>query len=244
MATYTGTADVSGNFDIDFGGNSYASAQKVTVTAEKDAENKTIELFAPSPSGGVGIRISGDFINFPNNIGDIILGDSFSGAVQNYAMQAVSFPTHIFNKASGLTITGAITSIGVQSFTSWSSATTLTLPNTLQSIATNSFSNWTSLLEIVIPNNVTTIGPSAFTSATSCLKVTLGSALTSISTGAFSSLTACNEIICLPTTPPSIVSNTFAGLKATCEIKVPYASLTAYQTAANWSALASKMVGV
>lgn len=245
MATYTGTADGSGNFNINFGGNSYASSQKVTVTATKDGTSKSVELFAPADTTGGGpIRFSGNLSNFPNNIGVITLSNEFSGTIQDYAMQSNGFGTSMTNKATGLVISAGPTAIGQQSFVGWTSATSLSIPSTILTIGNQAFSGWSALLEIFIPNSVTSVGNGAFQSASACKKVTLGTALATIGTTAFISLTACDEIICLRTTPPTIQSNTFGSLKATCVIKVPSASLTAYQTATNWSALASKMVGV
>ena len=244
MTTYTTTADSSGNYSIAFGA-AYTGGQKVSVTSEKDAETKTIELFAPSEvvGGGV-IQFSGTMTNFPDNIGVITLSSDFTGSIRDYAMQALGFSTSIFNKATGLIFSSGITSIGVQSFALWPLATSLVLPTTLLTIGNLAFSGWSALLEILIPNSVTSIGNGAFQNATACKKVTLGTALATIGTTTFLSLSACDEIICLRTAPPVIQSNTFNSLKTTCVIKVPAASLTAYQTAANWSAHASKMVGV
>lgn len=245
MATYTGTADGSGNFNISFGGNNYTSSQKVTVTATKDGTSKSVELYAPADTtGGGAIRFSGNLSNFPNNIGVITLSNEYTGSIQDYAMQAVAFATNMFVKATGLVIGAGPTAIGVQSFTGWTGATSLTIPSSILTIGTQAFSGWTALLEILIPNSVTSVGNNSFQSATACKKVTLGTALATIGSSAFSTLSACDEIICFRTTPPSIQSNTFSNLKSTCVIKVPSASLTAYQTAANWSALSSKMVGV
>ena len=244
MTTYTTTADSSGNYSIAFG-TAYTGGQKVSVTSEKDTETKTIELFAPSEvvGGGV-IQFSGTVTNFPDNIGVITLSSDFTGAIRDYAMQALGFPSSMFNKATGLIINNGITSLGLQSFALWQLATLLVLPTTLLTVGNQAFSGWSALLEILIPNSVTSIANNVFQTATACKKLTLGTSLATIGAGAFSSLTACDEIICLRTAPPVIQSTTFNLLKTTCVIKVPAASLTAYQTAANWSAHASKMVGV
>lgn len=244
MTTYTGVADANGDFTVPFSSN-YTSGQKITVTSEKSGATKSIELYAPSDlSGGGAIKFSGNLNNFPNNIGVVTLSAEFTGVIQDYAMQAVGFETHIFRRATGLIIMPGPTAISMQSFATWSNAASLSIPSSVLTIGNQAFTSWASLLEILIPNSVTSIGNSSFQTATACKKVTLGTALATIGSSAFSSLTACDEIICLRTTPPSIQSNTFASLKATCVIKVPSASLNTYQTATNWSALASKMVGV
>lgn len=244
MTTYTGVADANGDFTIPFSSN-YTGGQKVTVTSEKLGATKSIELFAPStPTGGGAIQFSGNLVNFPNNIGVITLSNEISGVIQDYAMQALGSQTHIFDKATGLIINSSVTSIGRQAFATWTTATILSLPSSLTDIGVSAFSGWTKLLEIVIPNSVKNITNSAFQSATACKKLTLGSGLTTIGTGSFSNLTACDEMIVLSIAPPSIQGTTFSNLKSTCVIKVPSGSLAAYQAAANWSALASKMIGV
>lgn len=139
---------------------------------------------------------------------------------------------------------GGVTSIGIQSFANWTGANQLVLPQTLLTVGNSAFNGWTALLEILIPNSVTSIATASFQTASACKKVTLGTSLSTIGVIAFNGLIACDEIICLRTAPPVIQSNTFNALKTTCVIKVPSASLAAYQTAPNWSAHASKMVGV
>jgi hypothetical protein len=47
----------------------------------------------------------------------------------------------------------------------------------------------------------------------------------------------------MPTTPPTIQSNTFRNIQSDCVIHVPAESLEAYKTATYWSTHASKMVG-
>lgn len=221
MATYTGTADANGDFNISFGGASYASAQKVTVTATKSGSSKSVELYAPADlTGGGVIRFSGSMTDFPKNVGIITLGSEIAGLINNNAFYAAA-DFSVWKSATGLEITGAVTSIGSQAFSGWSRA-----------------------LALVIPNSVTTIATSAFAQWSACKKLTLGTGLTSIGSDAFSYLSACDEIICTRTTPPTAGGSFLVGLKTTCVIKVPSASLTLYQTAPNWSAHASKMVGV
>lgn len=268
MATYTGTADGSGNFNISFGGNSYVGAQKVTVTAAKDGGFKTVELFAPADlTGGGVIRFSGNMTSFPTNIGVITLGSEIAGALPAYCFSASS-TTSMYAQATGLIIAGAVTSIGNYCFQGWAKATSITFPaSSLTSIGSYAFYNCTKLESINIPNSVTTLSDSSFRSCTSaltintgngvqtipiscfqdasaCTSLTIGTAVNNIQAGSISNFTACNEMILKPTTPPTLAVNAIQNLKSTCVIKVPSASLTAYQTATNWSAHASKMVGV
>lgn len=239
MAIYTGVADGNGDFTIPFSTN-YTSGQKVTVTAEKDASTKSIELFAPSEVIGEAIKISGSWNNFPANIGIVTM--TFSGAIQSSAFWPRSSNAG-FSNASGLVLEG-VTGIGSYAFAEWTKMTSLVFDNSLLTISSFAFENCSLLEELVITDSITAIGDAAFRYAYALKKLTLGSALSSLGGAAFEYLVECNEIICKRTTPPTILSNTFDSLKSSCVIKVPSASLTAYQTAENWSAHASKMVGV
>lgn len=336
MATYTGTADINGDFTIPFSTN-YTSGQKVTVTATKDSASKSIELYAPSSlTGGGAIQFSGNLTNFPQNIGVITLTDQIAGVIQANAMRANTNADNIFFTSTGLIIQGAVTEFKDYAFSDWYKARQLTLPATLTKIGqycfqrfgfsatidfditlpnsvttlsdysfyyanmknfdvgtgvtsipqycfaytgkltTFNFRNVTAigdnafygsnLQTINLPNTIATIGSGcfqfakateiivgsgiatitsfAFNSCTFCTKFTMGVNVTNIQSTAMGQLTACNELICLPASPPTLNSSALTGLKSTCVIKVPSASLTAYQTATNWSVHASKMVGV
>ena len=245
MTTYTGTADANGDFNISFGGNSYASGQKVTITAEKNGATKSIELFAPADTtGGGAIQFSGTLNNFPVNVGVVTLSTEISGYIAAKCFAAELLGSRFGNYPTGLKILGAVTEIRSDAFYAWGNATLLILPNVLQYLRSSAFERWDKLAEIIIPNSVLAIDSYCFRYASLCKKITLGTSLSNIDSAAFSGAVACDEINCLRTTPPTIRSDTFLNLKATCVIKVPASSLAAYQTAANWSAHASKMVGV
>lgn len=337
MTTYTVVADLNGDFTVPFS-SAYTSGQKVTVTAEKDAETKTIELFAPSEvvGGGV-IQFSGNMNNFPLNVGVITLTSEIAGVIQANAMRANVNAGNLFYSALGLVIEGATTEIGDNAFKDWCYASVLELPNSLNKIGQYSFErfgsssviafncilpnsvnvlldycfssagftgfdiglgvttipsnafSYTGKLENfnyrnvttvkgsafygsnlkynLIPSTVTTIESGAYQNAKSvevstgngitqitafafarntlCQKFTIGLNVSSILASGLAGLSACNELICLPISPPSLINaSALDGLKATCVIKVPAASLSAYQTAPNWSAHAAKMVGI
>lgn len=336
MAIYTGVADANGDFNIPFSTN-YTGGQKVTVTAEKDAATKSIELFAPSEvvGGGV-IQFSGDMNNFPLNVGVITLTSEIAGVIQANAMRASTNADNLFYSATGLVVQGAVTELGDYAFSDWIYASLLTLPTSLTKIGQYSFQNFgfsaTTDFDITLPNSVTTLSDYSFYSAnmknfdlgtgvtiipqqcfsytnkletfnyrnattvkenafygsnlkynyipetvttievgsyqfansvevsigagvksipayafyqnTLCTKFTLGINVISIASNGLGGLSACNELICPRATPPTITADALTGLKSTCVIKVPAASLNAYKTASRWSAHASKMVGV
>lgn len=336
MAIYTGVADANGDFNIPFSTN-YTGGQKVTVTAEKDAATKSIELFAPSEvvGGGV-IQFSGNMNNFPLNVEVITLTSEIAGVIQENAMRASTNAGNLFYSATGLVIQGAVTELKDYAFSDWYKAELLTLPTSLTKIGQYSFQNFgfsaTTDFDITLPNSVTTLSDYSFYSAnmknfdigtgvtiipqqcfsytnkletfnyrnattvkenafygsnlkynyipetvttigvgsyqfansvevsigagvtsipayafyqnTLCTKFTLGINVISIASNGLGGLSACNELICPRATPPTITADALTGLKSTCVIKVPAASLNAYKTASRWSAHASKMVGV
>lgn len=267
MTTYTGTADSNGDFTVSFGGNSYTSAEKVNITAEKDGATKTIELFAPSDAFGGGVvRFEGSLSNFPLNIGDITL-TQITGAIGQYAFAAYSNNSNIWKLATGLTIEAGVTTIDQYAFLSWTLASFLSLPVTLTTIGTFAFNGWSAAQALTIPSSVNSIGAAAFQSWSACksllieegltsipancfstwgqcLNADLPSTITSIGAYGLSNWTACKEIICRATTPPSIQATTFASLKSTCIFKVPAGSVAAYQAATNWSAFAARIQAI
>lgn len=270
MATYTGVADANGDFNIPFSAN-YTGGQKITVTAEKDAATKSIEIFAPSGLVGVGaIDIQGDLSNFPQNIDKMVINQDITGAISDYAFSATGLNAgHFLKKAKGLELPDGITSVGQYSFEYWSSAESLILPSTLVLFGQNAFRGWTSALGLVIPEGVESItGTDCFIGWTSATTLELPSTIKSIGSGVFMNwsslldltlpqnletlagntlrnLSSLQYLRCKRLTPPTgLSSSTLSGLNAACIIEVPAASLSAYQAASSWSAHASKMVGI
>lgn len=266
MATYTGVADANGDFNIPFSSN-YTSAQKVTVTAEKDGAEKSIELYAPSDTtGGGNIRFTGNVNNYPLNIGGVEL-HGFIGTIGNNV-----FDSDIFSKnATSLLIGEGLVSVGNYTFRNWTKITKLTTPTSLKTIGEWSFSYMRALERIedinpllanltqttipisafyqcdkavghlIIPDHIIIIDQQAFASSLKVSKVTLGTAVKTLGIQCIN-FVAVQELICKPTTPPtggSVIDN----IPATALIRVPVASLNAYKTASGWSAKASQMVG-
>ena len=99
------------------------------------------------------------------------------------------------------------------------------------------------LASITIPQGVTSIGGSAFSNCTSLASITIPQGVTSIGSSAFQLIgtnTAGSVITMLDSTPPTLASNAFQSAHIS-KIIVPQGSLTAYQTATNWSAYAQYM---
>lgn len=245
MAIYTGIADANGDFSVPFS-SAYAAGQKITITAEKDLAQKTIELFAPSAvtSGGI-ITWTGTTANFPRNIGDVTIENAVNAAIAPYAFACYSDTYASFGyHATGLVIKNAKT-IGAYAFSNWTNCKSLSLPAGLTSIGSFAFQYFSALnTPLIIPEGMVSIGSAAFSSANKCPGLTIPSTVNSIGDQAFLGFSLCLEINVLAAVPPTIDVNTFASLNSTCVIRVPAASLSAYQAAPNWSAHASKMIGV
>lgn len=245
MAIYTGIADANGDFSVPFS-SAYAAGQKITITAEKELAQKTIEIYAPSAvTGGGIITWTGTTVDFPRNIGDVTIENAVNAAIASYAFSCYSSTFSSFGyHATGLVIKNAKT-IGAYAFYNWINCKSLSLPAGLTSIDLGAFQYLYALnTPLIIPEGVVSIGNSAFSSANQCPGLTIPSTVTSIGDQAFLGFSLCLEINVLATVPPTIDANTFASLNSTCVIKVPAASLSAYQAAPNWSAHASKMIGV
>lgn len=243
MQTYTGTADANGDFSINFG-TSYTGGQKVIVTAESGSASKSIELYAPSDVlGGGSIQFSGTLLNFPINIGVVTI-KNITGLVQNNTFNAFDTASGglIWSKATGLVIDFSA-NIGTAAFAYWS-ASSLQFLKHVEDFGINSFIDWTSATSLELPEGAKIVQQAAFSGWTNCTSVILPSSLENIGFNGFYNLRNCNQIICKAATPPVIDPSSFLSLKSTCIIKVPAGSVSAYQSAENWSAFASRIQAI
>lgn len=114
-------------------------------------------------------------------------------------------------------------------------ATSITLPNSVKTIGDYAFAQCYNLTNIVIPDGVTSIGQYAFQSCNAVTTVTIGSNVTTIDSGAFYNCYEIAEIICKPTTPPTLADKwVFNGVETnSVNVFVPTAAVNDYKTA--WS---------
>lgn len=246
MAIYTGVADANGDFTVPFS-SSYTGAQKITVIAEKNGAQKSIELYAPSEvSGGGVIQFSGTLNDFPQNVGNVTI-TGLSGTIKSYAFAATGgiLGNNIWSSATGLEIKSAIETIESYAFNSWVNSKILILPISVKYIADNAFNTWSGFTgRLSLPDSLLTIGTASFQNWNKCTEVVLGTSLISIGGFGLGNLSSCNSITIKATTPPTITSSTFNGLKSTCIFKVPAGSVAAYQAAPNWSAFAARIQAI
>jgi hypothetical protein len=155
--------------------------------------------------------------------------------IRDYAFQ--------YSSIGKVTIPSTITQIGNYVFANCSSLESIAILNSVTSIGIYAFSNC-GLTSVMIPDSVTSIGSSAFRSCSSLTSITIGNSVTTMGTQAFLNVGSSSNkatITMLPTTPPTIQSNTFTTGYLN-QIIVPKGCLGAYQNATNWSSLGSKMV--
>ena len=174
-------------------------------------------------------------------------------AFQNcYSLSAVIIPdkvTSIGNSAfqncyslSAVTIPDKVTSIGNSAFSGCRSLSAITIPNSIRSIEESAFSGCRSLSAVTISDKVTSIGKNAFQNCYSLGAVTIPNIVTSIGSSVFGGCYSMIEYHLKPMTPPTIQANTFNNIPSDCIIYVPIGTLSAYQSASNWSIYASQMV--
>lgn len=157
-----------------------------------------------------------------------------------------SLPSNAFYDSYSLTsasIPSGITSIGGSWLHNCYALESITIPSGVTSLGSNTFYNCYSLASVTIPSGVTSFDAAMFYTCGSLASVTIPSGVTSLGNNVFANCGGIAEHHVKPTTPPTLGTNVFSGIADDCIIYVPSASLTDYQTDANWSAYASYMVG-
>ena len=148
------------------------------------------------------------------------------------------------NMLKSVRIGNSVTTIGIYSFSYCSALASVTIPNSVTTIGISAFAYCYSLASVTIPNSVTTIGTNAFEYCFSLASVTIPSSVTTIGNSAFAYCYGMAHYYVYSTTPPTLGgTSVFANIPSDCRIHVPAASLSAYKSATNWAAHASKMVG-
>lgn len=261
MKTYTTTADASGNWNITFD-QKFESAQKVTVTAEKDSISKQISLNAPSSTlGGGVIQFSGSMMDFPKNIGEVTINLESIGknafASSEYAKNFLTNATKLilnniktidetaFNYLSGVSaiqFADTLTKIGPSAFYYCSSVRSIQFSQNLVTLSNSCFAYCSALQKIELFDKTEEIGSYAFRFCQACTEIKIGSDIKKIGSGAFAR-NSCKKFTITAITPPTISSDAL-DLGTSCIIYVPASALDTYKTATNWSKYASQMVAV
>lgn len=117
--------------------------------------------------------------------------------------------------------------------------TNIDIPAGTTKIGNHAFYDCSGLTSVTIPDSVTSIGASAFSGCTGLTSATIGNSVTTIGNNAFNGCRGLSSITSLNTTPPTIQSNTFTNVPATCPIYVPAESVETYKAADIWSTRAA-----
>ena len=167
------------------------------------------------------------------------------------ALQSITIPDSVtsigssaFNGCSALqsiTIPSGVTSIESNAFYDCSALQSITIPSGVTSIGSNAFQSCSALQSITIPSGVTSIGSYAFNGCYAIQSITIPDSVTSIEGNAFSVCYALYTVTLEPTTPPTLSNTNAFNTSNQKRIIVPAGTLAAYQSATNWSTLASIM---
>lgn len=157
-----------------------------------------------------------------------------------------TFGASVFYLCYGLkrvTFEGSMSTLPSSTFYNCRSLQEVVFPTGLTTIESQCFGYCVTMSELTIPEGVTTLSSSSiFTNMVSLSKLTLPSTLTTINGSQFDSNTVLTEIHMLGTTPPTLsTSSIMSG--ANSYIYVPAEAVEAYQTATNWTGVASRIVG-
>ncbi len=91
--------------------------------------------------------------------------------------------------------------------------------------------------------SVTSLPSFCFCGCSKLSKINIPATVETISINCFADCTNLKEVHLLPASPPTLDNSAFTNISSNCEFYVPSSSLSAYQSATNWSVYASQMVG-
>lgn len=156
----------------------------------------------------------------------------------------ITFESGVFNGCSNLVhikIPDSVTDMKGYTFYQCTKLVDVQLPNKLIYVGTSEFYECSSLNDISIPDSVTVIADYSFQKCTSLTRITIPALVTRIGYSAFSGCTNLTEMTILATTPPNLRATSSIS-SATTTIYIPKGTLSAYQSATNWSAFSDKFV--
>lgn len=147
-----------------------------------------------------------------------------------------------FSSLKSITIPNGI--LSMNGFSNCKSLTSVTLPSTLTDTAR--FKVCLALHNVTLKNGIKTIQNDTFYLCYSLREIFIPSSVSTIKDSAFYD---CRSLIYIDfsthTQIPTLSStNVFSGVSTACEIRVPMALVDAWKSATNWSAYASRIIGV
>lgn len=143
--------------------------------------------------------------------------------------------------ARSITIPQGVTSIGERAFYYCYAARCIVIPSGVTSVGNYAFYYCYAAQGISFPASVAGIGTYAFNNCYAARSVTIPANVTSIGQQVFRYGYLIKELHVKPGSPPALGANAITDASSDRVIYVPSGSLSAYQSATNWSAYASSM---
>lgn len=183
-------------------------------------------------------------IRLPNSL--TALGNTFNGCA---SLQSIEIPNKVSTiggstfyqcySLGSLTIPDSVTDLS-NALNNCPNLKSIHLPADLTILGNSFFDGCNSVQSLTIPSGVTSIGNYALRSCNSLSSLTIPDKVTSIGTGAISGNNL-KSLYMTSSTPPALAASGSISGASDLVIYVPAGSLSAYQTATNWSSHASKM---
>ena len=139
---------------------------------------------------------------------------------------------------SSINIPDSVTSIGSYAFYYCYSLSSINIPDSVTSIGSYAFYCCYSLSSINIPDSVTSIEGYTFYYCYSLSSINIPDSVTIIGSRAFYYCYSFKYVYFNSNTPPAIQSNTFDAIAYDCIFSIPAGSLSAYQSATNFTGYA------
>ena len=240
------TASEANNTTVDWGDGTIETLGSTTATnyshkypsggdyiITMTVNSGTIRFEGTKGSGGYSIygERSGSNRCNATRIKKVVIGDN------------VTIGDYAFYQCFGLesvTIQGNTTAIGTYAFDSCYSLTSISVSNSVTSFGDNNISSTYAILAITLPDTLVSIGNYFLSNCYGITSITIPDKVTSMGNWNFSNCNSLSEIHMLPKTPPTLGS-TISSMPSDCIIYVPQGSLSAYQSATNWSSYSSHM---
>lgn len=230
-----------GDYDIEVTLNDDGTQSLNVIDAIGEKTNKFLQLIEGTENVSLTAQDFGDITEirqyafaYATNLISVVLPNTIT-SLGDYAFSNCSNLTSVtFEENSQLT------SINSYAFYGCSSLTSIEISNSVTSIRDYAFDSCRGLTSITFGENskLASIGSSAFQYCRGLTSITIPEGVTSIGNYAFWSCSSLTTMTVLPTTPPAL-SSTNVIYSATTSIYVPDESVSAYQSATNWSNFAN-----
>lgn len=251
--TYLDSNQLRHNFDIDFAGqsevriNSFSYSTNIFTNVAFKTYITSI-LFAPIVYNNKIYNTIDEFVDEYITLGKKTISPLYGQAIKttffdgnDYQVTSIKIS---YNTVSGfnnyhnrIILLNNITSIDENAFRNCIYLSEISIPSTdvsLTSIGDYAFWGCRYLTCITLPSSLISIGDQAFYNCISLTSITIPKDVTSIGQNAFYECSNMYVMIVLPTTPPTLKS-TNAITSVVTKIYIPAGTLSAYQSATNWS---------